>query len=124
MKPKRLEGPEKDEPEAATPDPALPSFTMQHMSKHRKRRERRAKYHEMLRTELSSEEQFLKRFKAVLFSKKGEDFAPDGNRIKADFFGAIREWQKTDPQSAHACLSLIEKVLHPQSARACLSLVE
>lgn len=94
------------------------------MSKHQKRRERRAKYREMLRTELSNEEVFLKRFKAALFSRNGEDFAPDGNRIKADFFGAIKEWEKTDPQSARACLNLIETAVHPQSARANLSLVE
>lgn len=94
------------------------------MSKHKQRRERRTKYREMLRAELSNEEVFLERFRRTLFSKNGEDFAPNGNRIKADFFGAIKEWEKTDPQSARACLSLIEKAVHPQSARACLSLVE
>ena len=78
----------------------------------------------MLRAELSDEEVFLKRFRAALFSRSGEDFAPDGNRIKADFFGAIKEWEKTDPQSARACLNLIEKVVHPQSARATISFVE
>ena len=78
----------------------------------------------MIRRELSDEAAFVKRFKTVLFSKNALDFGPDGRPIKADFFAAVKEWEKTDPQSARACLNLIEKVVHPQSARATLSLTE
>jgi hypothetical protein len=40
-----------------------------------------------------------------------------------DLFGAIEEWERTHPQSARACLNLIETVVHPQSARACVSFI-
>ncbi len=98
------------------------------MAKHRQRRERRhgrwIKWCEMVRRELSDEAAFVERFQAVLFSRNALDFGPDGKPIKADFFAAIKEWEKTDPQSARACLNLIEKVIHLQSARASLSLTE
>ena len=93
------------------------------ISKHKQRRERRTKYREMLRAELADEATFKRRLNRVL-NEDGRDFAPDGQVIKGDFFGAIEEWKKTDPQSARACLSLIEAVVHPQSARSCLSLIE
>ena len=93
------------------------------LSKHKQRRERRTKYREMLRAELADEVIFKRRINRVL-NEGGRDFAPDGQEIKGDFFGAIMEWEKTDPQAARACLNLIEAVVHPQSARSCISLIE
>jgi hypothetical protein len=108
----------------STSDLALAfSEERQPMSKHKQRRERRAKYREMLRAELDEERGFSRRVIRTL-NHGGLDVGADGRPIKADFFGAIQEWEKTDPQSARACLNLIEKVVHPQSARATISLVE
>ena len=93
------------------------------MSKHKQRWERRAKYREMLRGELADEPAFIRRIRTILFSKDGRDFAPDGRGIKGDLFGAIEEWEQKDPQSARACLNLIETVVHPESAHSCVSFI-
>lgn len=81
------------------------------MSKHKHRRERRAKYHEMLRAELNDERQFARRVIRTI-NHGGFDVAPDGRPIKADFFGTIKAWKKTDQHSSNACLSLVEKAVH------------
>lgn len=81
------------------------------MSKHKQRRERRAKYREMLRAELDEERGFSRRVIRTL-NHGGLDIAPDGQPIKADFFATIRAWEKTDHQSSRACLSLVEKAVH------------
>lgn len=83
----------------------------QAMSKHKHRRERRAKYNQMLRAELDHERHFTRRVIETI-NRDGLDVAPDGRPIKADFFGAIQEWEKTDQQSSRACLSLVEKAVH------------
>jgi hypothetical protein len=88
----------------------------QHMSKHEKRRERRAKYRDMLRAELDEERGFSRRVIRTL-NHGGLDVGPDGRPIKADFFGAIQEWEKTDQQSSRACLSLVEKVVRQIQVR-------
>lgn len=86
------------------------------VSKHKQRRERRAKYREMLRHELDEERGFSRRVIRTL-NDGGLDVGPDGRPIKADFFGAIQEWEKTDQQSSRACLSLVEKVVRQIQVR-------
>lgn len=81
------------------------------MSKHKQRRERRAKYREMLHAELDDERSFIRRVIRTI-NRDGFDVAPDGRPIKADFFSAIQEWEKTDQQSSKACLSLVENAVH------------
>jgi len=80
------------------------------MSKHAQRRARRAKHLEMLRAELSDERAFTQRVVATLNSR-GLDWAPDGRPIKADFFGAIKVWEKTDKPASLACLDLVERAI-------------
>jgi hypothetical protein len=86
------------------------SILKQHMSKHKQRQERRDKYRERLRTELADERAIIRRVIRSL-NHNGLDIAPDGQPIKADFFGTIREWGKTDQQASRACLSLVEKAV-------------
>ena len=80
------------------------------MSKHSQRRERRLKYREMLQAGLNDERRFTRRIISTL-DHGGFDVAPDGRPIKTDFFRTIQEWDKTDPQSSKACLSLVEKAI-------------
>jgi hypothetical protein len=109
MKPMRPEGPAKKEARAfGLLWPFL--ISKQPMSKHKQRRERRSKYRERLRTELADERAIIRRVIRSM-NHNGLDVAPDGRPIKADFFGAIREWEKTDQQSSRACLSLVEKAV-------------
>ncbi len=80
------------------------------MSKHAHRRARRAKHLEMLRAELSDERAFTQRVVASL-NNRGLDWAPDGRPIKADFFGAIQVWEKSDKPASLACLDLVERAV-------------
>jgi len=79
------------------------------MSKHKQRRDRRARYNEMLRAELNDEGAFIRR--VIRTIDNGFDFAPDGGHINADFFRVIDDWKKTDEQSSRAGLSLIESAV-------------
>ncbi|MDA1275502.1 MAG: hypothetical protein O2960_15895 [Verrucomicrobia bacterium] len=81
------------------------------MSKHKRRKERQAEYREMLRAAMDDEPGFRRRIFRTL-DHGGLDTAPDGRPIKADFFGAIRDWEKKDPHTSRACLSLVEQVVH------------
>ena len=112
MRPNKPEGPDKTEQDTSHLIwPVLFEKNAKPMSKHQQRRERRAKYRDRLRTELDDERAIVRRVIRSL-NHDGLDIAPDGQPIKADFFGAIREWEKTDRQSSRACLSLVEKAVH------------
>lgn len=88
------------------------------MGKHRQRRERRERYHEMLDAELNQEKPFVNRVLGTL-NRGGQDFGPDGRPIKADFWRYIesRRKQKTIHTSL-AALSLIERAINTVRVRA------
>jgi hypothetical protein len=81
------------------------------MSKHKQRRERRDQYLVRLQSELNDERKIIRRVIRTL-NHNGLDIAADGRPIKADFFGVIRHWEKTDKQASRACLYLVERAIH------------
>jgi hypothetical protein len=80
------------------------------MSKHSQRRARRAEYHSMLDVELDQERPFVRRVLRTLDSS-GEDIAPDGRPIRADFWRYIESRRKAEIHTARAGLCLVEKAI-------------
>jgi len=80
------------------------------MSKHKQRRERRAAYWMALFSELSDEWPIIHRVIRSL-NCNGFDIAPDGRPIKADFYAAIKSWEKSDEPSSKACLDLVQRAV-------------
>ena len=80
------------------------------VSKHKKRRDRRFKYYEMLDRELSSERYFQGRVVETI-NRKGLDIAPDGRPIKADWWDYMKSRDRSRINNAYACLYLMELVI-------------
>ena len=81
------------------------------MSKHKDRRQRRERYHQMLDAELGSdgaERQFVNRVLSTM-DHDGVDFAPDGRPIKADFWRYVASREGFNVHTALAGEHLIER---------------
>ncbi|MFA7158758.1 MAG: hypothetical protein WC299_05595 [Kiritimatiellia bacterium] len=83
------------------------------MSKHKRRRERRQKYYQMLAAELAmdkGDKMFINRVISTL-NHRGLDYAPDGHPIKSDFWGFVESRRQSDIQTARAGSFLVEKAI-------------
>lgn len=78
------------------------------MSKHKARRERRERYFDYLKVELSDPKRFKQRVISTI-DQGGMDTAPDGRPIKANFWGFIKAQEKADQPTSLACLDLMEQ---------------
>ncbi|HEV2842603.1 MAG TPA: hypothetical protein VGW39_14870 [Chthoniobacterales bacterium] len=78
------------------------------MTKHKQRRERRAKYFAMLDGMLANEPAFVQRVIDTL-DYQGLDYAPDGKPIRADFYRYMKDRAKTDGTATLAVLDFLER---------------
>jgi hypothetical protein len=80
------------------------------MSKHKKRRERRKKYHQMLAGELEQERVFVQRVIRSV-DHGGMDIGPDGRPIKVDWWRFLEEQKSQNFHNGLAAQDLVERAV-------------
>ena len=77
-------------------------------SKHKRRRQRREQYYEMLDDELSVERHFKGRVIDAL-NHEGLDIGPDGKPIRSDWWGYMKSRDRRRINNSRACLYLLQQ---------------